>query len=88
MVTAAGPDRAIRIRVRRLVVSTNSTRGDRRVPAASVSGDQLCIAPRARTRYPCRHAQLTTSTTCAGVAGVHVHTASTSIACAQFSKRS
>ena len=85
--TAAGPDPARRIRVRCRVVSTSTTRGRLEGVPANASGDQPCARPSARTRYRCRHAQLTTATTSSGVRGAHVHTPSTSIARAQFSNR-
>jgi hypothetical protein len=78
--TAAGPDPASRIRDRCRVVSTSTTRGRLDGDPANASGDQPCARPCARTRYRCRHAQLTTATTSAAVRGAHVHTPSTSIA--------
>ena len=85
--TAGGPPPERRIAVRCRVVSTSTTRGERDGVPASASGDQVCPRPSARTRYPCRHAQLTTPTTSAGVRGAHVQTPSTSIACAQLTNR-
>lgn len=66
------------------VVSTRSTGAPDGVPSVTVRGDQPCEAPRARTRHPCRHAQLTTSATCRGPSGAQAHRPSAVISPTQF----
>src|SRR5919108_4803727 len=61
----------------RLVMSTSITFG----PSASVtvSGDQPCLIPHARTLYPAPAAQLHTRTTSSSDLGTHVHTLGTMV---------
>ena len=72
------------IAVRLVLVSTRTTFAASLPSAASDSGDQLCELPLARSRQPLARAQLASVTTCAGLLGVHVQTASTAIAPDQF----
>ena len=72
------------IAVRLVLVSTSTTFAASLPSTASDSGDQLCELPLARSRQPLARAQLASVTTCAGLLGVHVQTASTAIAPDQF----
>lgn len=65
-------------------MSTRRTGASEAVPSVIVRGDQPCEEPRARTRQPCRQAQLTTSTTWSGPVGAQAHSPSAVISPTQF----
>jgi hypothetical protein len=68
-------------------VSTSRTGVSAVVPSVTVSGDQPCERPRARTRHPLRHAQSTTASTCSGPVGAQAHSPSAVISVERHLRR-
>src|ERR1043165_1486957 len=82
-VTVGAPARVPKLTVLRPEVSTITTSAVG-VALLIASGDQPCIEPRARTWKRWATAHFATRTTSAALAGVHVHTSSTTMSRAQF----